>query len=52
MVLHVILKKPLAFFAGVGLPDCSGYLVGFFVLKFNDELPLNEDRSGSCPQIV
>ena len=43
MVLHLKLKKSLAFFAGVGLSDCSRYLVGFFVLKFNDEFPLSTE---------
>ena len=53
MVLHLKLKKPLAFFASVGLSDCSRYLVGFFVLKLNDELPLStESIPGSCLYIV
>ena len=43
MVLHIVLKEPLAFFASVGLSDCSRYLIGFFVLKFNDEFPLGTD---------
>src|ERR1700726_1394607 len=42
MVLHLVLKKSLAFFASVGLSDRSRYLFGFFVLVFvfNDEFPL------------
>jgi hypothetical protein len=43
MVLHIKLKKSLAFSASVGLSDCSRYLVGFFVLKLNDELPFSTE---------
>ena len=43
MVLHFKLKQSLAFFASVGLSDCSRYLVGFFVLKLNDEFPLRPE---------
>ena len=43
MVLHIKLKKAFAFFASVGLSDCSRYLVGFFVLKLNDEFPLSTE---------
>ena len=43
MVLHIKLKKSLAFFASVGLSDGSRYLVGFFVLKLNDELPFSTE---------
>ena len=43
MVLHFKLKQSLAFFASVGLSDCSRYLVGFFVLKLNDEFPLSTE---------
>jgi hypothetical protein len=43
MVLHLKLKKSLAFFASAGLSDCSRYLVGFFVLKLNDELPFSRE---------
>ena len=37
------LKKPLAFFASVGLSDCSRYLIGFFVFKLNDKFPLGTE---------
>jgi hypothetical protein len=46
MVLDIVLEESLTFFAGVGLADCSRYLLGFFVFKFNDELPLGEDSLG------
>jgi len=38
-----VLKKSLAFFPSVGLSNCSRYLVGFFVLKLNDEFPLSTE---------
>jgi hypothetical protein len=44
MVLHLKLKKFLAFFASAGLSDGSRYLVGFFVPKLNDELPFSTER--------
>ena len=43
MVLHLKIKKSLAFFASVGLSDRSRYLVGFFVLKLNDEFPFSTE---------
>jgi len=45
MVLHIKLKKSLAFFASVGLSDCSRYLVGFFVFKLNDEFPFSTEST-------
>ena len=49
MVLHLKLKKSLAFFASVGLSDCSRYLVGFFALKLNDEFPFVRRASWVMP---
>jgi len=43
MVLHFKLKNSLAFSASAGLSHCSRYLVGFFVLKLNDELPFSTE---------
>src|ERR1700693_3318693 len=43
VVLHIVLKKPLAFFASVDLSDCSRYLIGFFVFKLNDKFPLGTE---------
>ena len=43
MVLHLKLKKSLAFFASAGLSDCSRYLVGFFVLKLSDKFPFSTE---------
>jgi hypothetical protein len=43
MVLHIVLKKSLTFFPNVGLSHCSRYLIGFFVLKLNDEFPFSTE---------
>jgi hypothetical protein len=43
------LKKSLAFFASVGLSDCSRYLVGFFVPKLKNELPFGTEASWVMP---
>ena len=43
MVLHLKLKKSLAFSASVGLSDCSRISWGFFVLELNDELPFSTE---------
>jgi hypothetical protein len=49
MVLHIELKKAFAFFASVGLSDCSRYLVGFFVLKLNMNFHLVRRASWILP---
>lgn len=43
MVLHLILDRPFAFFTSISLADGAGYLPGFVVLKFDEELPLGKD---------
>jgi len=44
MILHLILDRPSAFFMSFSLADGAGYLAGFIVLKFDEELPLGKDR--------
>jgi hypothetical protein len=43
MVLRLILDRPRAFFVSFSFADGAGYLPGFIVLKFNDELPFGND---------
>ena len=49
MVLHIVLNNSLAFFASVGLSDCSRYLFGFFVLKLHENFHLVRRASWVMP---
>jgi hypothetical protein len=43
MVLYLIFDRPSAFFVSFSVADGTGYLPGFIVLKFDDELPFGKD---------
>ena len=49
MVLHIKLKKSLAFLPSISLPDSSRYLVRFFVLKLTTNFHLVGRASSIMP---
>ena len=43
VILHIVLQKPFAFRASIGLSKRPRDLLGFVVFKFDDELPLSAE---------